>query len=149
MPVPWEPWERAGAIPSGADTVAAGDLSPELRLWRAELLREIRQAMQMAGLSAAQQRLLEDCHLRGASIPDLARGSSRTPNAVRQELWALRRRLRAALIQEMGWEDADVGEYRLLFAAVRRRTGIARSVALVRTAPPNPPGSSHGPPLPP
>jgi DNA-directed RNA polymerase specialized sigma24 family protein len=109
----------------GVRSAAATSLEilPEFWLWRAELLAQVHEAMRLAGLTAAQRRLLDDYYLRGAQSADLAAASARTANAVRQELWSLRQRLRAALTQQMGWDTEEVEDYLLLLGAVRRRTG--------------------------
>jgi DNA-directed RNA polymerase specialized sigma24 family protein len=99
---------------------------PELLLLRAELLGLIREAARRACLTAAQERLIEDYYLRGARSADLALASDRTQNAVRQELWSLRRRLREVLTGQMGWDAAEVADYLALFDGARRAAGSGR-----------------------
>jgi DNA-directed RNA polymerase specialized sigma24 family protein len=118
--------DLASAADSGETTASPSGLLPEFCLLSAELLGQVREAMRLAGLTPVQARLLEDYYLRGTRIIDLASASARSPNAVRQELWSLRQRLRAALTQQMGWDAAEMADYIVLLAAARRRSGSVR-----------------------
>ena len=94
-------WPQAWDGPGGPATVEAD-------LLRGEFWQRIHAAT--AQLPPAARDLFTRHFVELASVQELAAASGRTPNAVRQALWALRRRLRA-LLEAQGLNEAEARDY--------------------------------------
>lgn len=100
--------EALWADPTAAATPGAVSDSPETLLIRAELHARI--AAVVARLLPGQRTLFVRHYHQGQAAAEIAAALGRTPNAVRQALWALRHRLRV-LFEEAGLDEEESAQY--------------------------------------
>jgi len=102
-------WQTQGSDDRLIDVQVAGrDPSPEYYVLQRELQNRISCAVALLSTTQREIYVLRFVHNR--SVQELAVASRRTPNAVRQALWALRKRLRA-ILEEQGFDVEEAGQY--------------------------------------
>lgn len=101
--IPWPEWTD-----EALECVPADIPSPEFSTLHQELKERL--AAAVAWLPVSQREIYICFFEQHQSIQQLATASRRTPNAVRQALWVLRRRLRA-ILTEQGFDEEEAMEY--------------------------------------